>query len=138
MRRVLALLAAVLFAACGATVPDRIARLESTLVAPCCWSETIAVHRSPAALEMRREVAAFVAAGKSDREILDHYKAKYGPRVLIEPEGRARLIANVTPWIVASIGVLIAALSIRRMLHHRRTAPETPAGSPPDLPDTDE
>ena len=55
----------------------RIQALEETFLAPCCYSEPISRHRSEVALQMRSEIAQWVAEGKSDREITDTYKQRY-------------------------------------------------------------
>jgi len=88
--------------------------LEHRLMAPCCWSETVAEHRSEIALEMRAEIEQMVAEGKSDREILDYYKAQYGMRILTEPEGGLFVVMNVVPVVVLVAGLVIVAALIRR------------------------
>ena len=62
-------------------------RLCESLIAPCCWRESVAIHRSPESLKAREEIAGMIRAGKSEREVLDDFVARYGTRVLIEPEG---------------------------------------------------
>lgn len=86
---------------------------------------------------MRAEIAKFVAAGKSDREILDYYKAQYGSRVLIEPEGTTRIWANVIPWVAIALGIGFLWLMIRRMRRSRPAASTQtqPAGAAVDLDD---
>lgn len=101
----------------GQLSPDQLARiekLESQLLAPCCWVEPIGQHRSDVALKMREEVREMVAAGQTDREILDHYKQEYGPRVLVEPEGNLWWWMNVVPVLVLGIGLLVAIYVLRR------------------------
>jgi cytochrome c-type biogenesis protein CcmH len=128
----LVLLAAAAMASELASTHDRIARLENALLAPCCWSEAVAVHRSPVALEIRSEIASFVRQGKTDREILDYYKAKYGVRILTDPEGAARVMVDVVPWAAAVLGALGVALVIRRMA---RRNPELEMATGSELPD---
>jgi len=48
-------------------------KLCNSLVAPCCWREPVSIHRSPESLEVRGQAAELIAAGKSDREILDEF-----------------------------------------------------------------
>ncbi|HWR50248.1 MAG TPA: cytochrome c-type biogenesis protein CcmH [Bryobacteraceae bacterium] len=111
----LMLMLCTVVSAVAAPAHDRAARLEHSLVAPCCWSETVADHRSPAAMAMRAEIKKFVGEGKTDREILAFYKAQYGARVLIEPEGTPRIWANVIPWIAIALGLGFVWIVIRRM-----------------------
>jgi cytochrome c-type biogenesis protein CcmH len=91
-------------------------QLEKSLLAPCCWSEPIATHRSEVALAMRVEIARFVAEGKSDREILDYYKARYGERVLVEPEGAKWWWMHVVPVLMLAAGLAVAVLVLRKWL----------------------
>ncbi len=96
-------------------------------MAPCCWSESVASHRSEIAAAMRAEISRMVSEGKSDREILDYYKAKYGARVLMEPEGELRLWAYTVPVIATLAGLAIVSWIIRRMLHQQPAAPASPS-----------
>lgn len=109
------LLCLLLFAA-GSDDQLRIERLEKSLLAPCCWSEPISVHRSEVALQMKGEVARMVHEGKTDREILDFYKARYGMRILIEPEGGRWWLMQVVPAVFLILGLAIVVLIIRRMV----------------------
>jgi cytochrome c-type biogenesis protein CcmH len=95
---------------------SRIAKLESSLLAPCCYSEPVATHRSEVSLAMRAEIEKMVAEGKSDREILDLYKARYGLRILVEPEGARWWWMHVVPVVVTLLGLLLVIYLIRRML----------------------
>jgi cytochrome c-type biogenesis protein CcmH/NrfF len=98
----------------GSDQQTRIERLENALLAPCCYAEPVSRHRSDVALNMRKEIADWVAQGRSDREILNHYKQVYGARVLIEPEGALRWWAYLIPSLAAGIGLLLTAALLRR------------------------
>jgi len=106
--------AAVVFAAAS----ERGRKLQEKLVAPCCWNESVAHHRSEVAGEIRAQIESMVAAGKSDREILDHFLAQYGKRILIEPEGSTRAVATVMPFVFLLAGGVFTVFIIRRMLRH--------------------
>jgi len=92
----------------------RIAHLENSLLAPCCYQETLARHMSETAVAMRAELRAMVAQGKSDREILDYYKRRYGKRVLVEPEGTAWWVLGIVPVLVLVLGAWIVVHVLRR------------------------
>ncbi len=111
-------------AAWGQTNMDRARALQEKLIAPCCWSESVAAHRSEIAAEMRAEIARMVQEGRSDREILDFYKAKYGTRILMEPEGQLRLWAYTIPVLAVIVGLALVVWIIRRMV---RPQPEATA-----------
>jgi len=91
-------------------------RLEKSLLAPCCWSEAIATHRSEVSLEMRAEIARFLGEGKSDREILDYYKARYGERILVEPEGAKWWWMHVVPVLMLFAGLGVTVLVLKKWL----------------------
>lgn len=91
----------------------RVKKLENTLLAPCCYSEPVAQHRSEVSLRMRAEIRRMVAEGKSGHEILEHYKKKYGLRVLVEPEGDLRVWIHVVP-LAAIVGSLFGGAYIIR------------------------
>jgi cytochrome c-type biogenesis protein CcmH/NrfF len=107
------------------TPEERVRRLERILLAPCCYTEPAAVHRSETATEMRAEIARFVKDGRTDREIVAHYKRLHGARVLIEPEGLLRFWAYLLPPLAAALGLAFVILAIRRMLSASRPAAQS-------------
>lgn len=92
----------------------RVEELQRALLAPCCYSEPVAEHRSEISLKMRDEIRGMVAEGKTDREILDHYKAEYGMRILVEPEGTLSVWLNVIPVVMLVVGLAAVVLILRR------------------------
>ena len=106
----------LLVAGCWAaeTQADRTARLERSLMAPCCWSQNIAVHDSEIAREMRRQVAAWVAGGRSDAEILGEFKKQYGRRILTEPEGVLHFWLTFVPAAATIAGLAVVLWMLRR------------------------
>lgn len=116
-----ALLGSLAVFVCAAQAP-RAKMLQEKLMAPCCWSESVAVHRSEIAAEMRAGIERMVAEGRSDREILDHYKAIHGQRVLLEPEGAKRVWVYAIPVAASAFGVWLVVWIIRRMVHPAQSA----------------
>lgn len=55
--------------------------IESRLISPCCWRETLDLHQSPIAAELRREIRTRLAASESAAAIEDSLVARYGPKV---------------------------------------------------------
>lgn len=98
----------------GSAEADRVRGLERKLMAPCCYQTTLAEHHSEAAKEMKTEIAALVSAGKSDGEIVELYKERYGPRILAEPEGAAGVWLRALPVVVLLVGFGAVVLVIRR------------------------
>jgi cytochrome c-type biogenesis protein CcmH len=85
----------------------RIRKLEGSLMAPCCYSQTIDVHMSMEAAQMRDEVSNMVLAGKSDDEILWFYRAKYGETILVVPAGSAGVVAFGIPIGISLLGLAL-------------------------------
>jgi cytochrome c-type biogenesis protein CcmH/NrfF len=132
------LLAALLPLVALAQTPEqhaRIENLENKLLAPCCYGEAVAHHQSQVAVQMRAEIRDWVMQGRTDREILDTYKARYGARVLIEPEGALWWWVHVIPGVALVLGLGFAVWFLRRM--RARPSPG-PAGYGPEIPEFDD
>ncbi len=97
-------------------VERRAATLERLLVAPCCYKGTLADHASALAEQMRKEIRAQIRAGRTNQEILNYYKNKYGQAVLAEPPkgGLSTLVLYGIPFGLAVIGLLVTTLLIAR------------------------
>ncbi|HTQ59284.1 MAG TPA: cytochrome c-type biogenesis protein CcmH [Candidatus Solibacter sp.] len=102
-------------------------KVEDSLLAPCCYTQSIAVHTSPVAAQMRQEVAEMVASGKSEAEIIGHYKALYGERILIIPDGSAGVVLFVLPVAVFLVSLGILLLFLRKMRGKCTASPPGPA-----------
>jgi cytochrome c-type biogenesis protein CcmH len=126
----MAVVFAVLFAVqtpagAGADLEGRARQIEGKVIAPCCWSQQVSVHSSPAATEMKTDIRRRLSAGETEQVILAAYVAQYGDRILAEPpaKGFNVLLYAIPPILsIAGIGVLI--LVIRRFT---RRAAATPA-----------
>jgi cytochrome c-type biogenesis protein CcmH len=106
-------------------------RLEGMLIAPCCFANTVAEHRSPISDEIRDQIRVAVASGKTETEILDAFVAKYGERILAAPKPQGfNLLAYVLPAVAIAVGLLIIAFV---MCRHRAQAPN--AEPPSEIPD---
>ena len=91
-------------------------QLEAMLIAPCCWSQQVSVHQSPAADEIKATIRKMLAAGKTPQQILDAYVAEYGDRILAEPPARGFSAAlYVLPWIFLAGSVGLVVVVVRRL-----------------------
>ena len=114
-------------------------QIEAMLIAPCCWSQQVSVHQSPAADEIRQNIRRMLADGKTRQQILDAYVKEYGDRILAEPPARgfSRLF-HVAPWIflVASVGLVLIVI---RRLRAPAAAPAAaePSAAPPDVAESE-
>jgi cytochrome c-type biogenesis protein CcmH len=90
----------------------KIRKIEGRLMAPCCYTQTILEHQSQEAEQMRGEVTAFVASGKSEQEIVTYYRTKYGETILVVPDGITGRLAFGIPVAVflAAFGLLFFAI----------------------------
>jgi cytochrome c-type biogenesis protein CcmH len=104
----------------GTTAPTAVARvagLERLVGVPPHSDLSIAQSEAPAAIELRREVAAGVAHGRTDAEILHAITARYGTQLLLEPPaGPLTTVLWAVPvaLAVAAVGVAGAAVWRRR------------------------
>lgn len=71
-------------------------------------------------IPLKQEVAAEIASGKDRTEILAHFEAKYGEKILSSPTKRGfNLTAWVTPFAAIGVGGLVIAAVLARW--RRRT-----------------
>jgi cytochrome c-type biogenesis protein CcmH len=60
-------------------------RLEGRIMAPCCWMQTIDIHGSPIAEELRGEIRKRLRAGESPDAIEASFVQRYGDKILAVP-----------------------------------------------------
>jgi cytochrome c-type biogenesis protein CcmH len=129
VRRLAALLAlaAVLAPAGPAAAAPRASfnDVEDELMCDTC-NVALDIAQSPRADQERRELRALIAQGLTKQQILDRFKAEYGPNVLAEPKGGG---ASVTVWAVPAAILAAAIVAIALALprwRRRRAAPAAP------------
>ena len=103
-------------------------RLTHQLIAPCCWREPIAIHRSQEALQMLDEVEKLVAEGRSEDKIRNIYVARYGPRILADPPGVSKYWLYLLPFSLLTWFMIGAVFRLRSLV--RRTAQAQSFASP--------
>lgn len=102
-------------------VPDAVDRerlakqIETELIAPCCWSQQVSVHDSPAATEIRADIRRRLAEGQTHDDILDAYVAEHSQRILAVPRasGFNYLLFAAPPLLLFGTAVLVIAF-VRR------------------------
>ncbi len=108
---------------------DQIHRIEGKLMAPCCYSQTIDVHDSEIAQQMRGEVTAMVLAGKSEQEVLDHYKTEYGESILAVPDGAAgTLVFSIPTYATVFAFLVLLSGMVITVKRRSRAIPVRPRG----------
>jgi cytochrome c-type biogenesis protein CcmH/NrfF len=91
-------------------------RVYETLLAPCCWRESLAVHRSDAAVALRREIVDMANAGMTANLIVERLVGRYGVRILREPPGQRAKWLYALPVIFSFLGALVVGRFVRRNL----------------------
>lgn len=97
-------------------------RIAGSLIAPCCWRETVRVHHSPEANGVRESIEKQVLEGKSDAEIVEAFVSEYGERILREPRGQKAVWLNVIPLLFTAAGFGGLVWFVRRHTGHLHTA----------------
>ena len=105
-------------------MPDRVQAVASTLRCPVCSGLTVADSPSRLAAEMRRTIAADLAAGQTPDQIRTTFAASYGEWVVLEPPKRGLdLSIWATALIVLAGGVWALIATIRRLTRSAATEP---------------
>ncbi len=109
------------------------AYLEGRIRAPCCWNQTIDIHGSEPANELRREIRRRLKAGESKEAIEASLVVRYGERILaVPPSSPLKSVAAVmlVAMVVAGAG---AYALLRRWKARSKTAARADAGKKPAL-----
>jgi len=93
--------------------------VESHLLAPCCWQQTLDVHDSELARVLRAEVRARLAAGESADAIEDSLVQRFGARMRAVPR------KDPTPWFALGGVLVVCAAGVAALVVVRRKARET-------------
>ncbi len=134
----LALLPSLVLAETAEQQQARVDRLEHAVLAPCCYTEPVAIHQSESAVKMRVKIAKWVAVGKTDQEILNTYVGLYGAKVLVDPRTAPRWWMQWVPWLVLAFGVA-GGFWLLQTWRTRPSGGSTPIGEQfVELPDFDD
>jgi cytochrome c-type biogenesis protein CcmH len=106
---------------------DSVRRVGLQLQCPVCEGQSIADSPSGLAADMRAVIRTKLAAGESDRQILDEFVASYGDSILSEPPKRG---ISLGVWLGPTIGVAFGAALLTLLLRTWRRAPRAPVGAP--------
>ena len=102
--------------------------LEGRLLAPCCNLQTLDVHASPLATELRHEIHQRIAAGESTTSIEASLIQRYGSEMRAAPRGSdTRLL--IAPFALLFVVVATAFAGWRLRRSFGRTAPVGAAGT---------
>jgi cytochrome c-type biogenesis protein CcmH len=130
----LLLAAAPFVAAAGEAMPTendpvaaaRAVHLANELRCLVCQNQSIAESNAELAVDLRRQIREQIAAGRSDREIVDFMVARYGDFVLYRPPWK---LSTLLLWLGPLLLVVAGVVVLGRQLRARRAAAQ-PALSP--------
>jgi cytochrome c-type biogenesis protein CcmH len=123
--------ASVSFGAQSQPASEEEREIDDQLIAPCCWTQPVSQHYSEVAEKIRNEVHEMVTAGKSRDEILDHFVAQYGERILAKPRAKGfNALIYLLPWAALLLGAFLVILLLKKM-----RSPST-APTPSPMPDS--
>ncbi len=93
------------------------------LIAPCCYRQTVQVHYSAVAEQMKEEIRQMIEAGKTKDEIIDFYVGKYGEKVLAMPPRKG---FDIFAYLMAPI-FMVLSLAVMFIYLKKRLGPGKPA-----------
>lgn len=103
----------------------RVAELAHELRCLVCQNQTIADSNAPLAIDLRNQIREQLAAGKSERDVVDFMVARYGDFVLYRPPFKAATLALwLGPFLLLALG---AWIFYRRVARRRTAGPQLSA-----------
>lgn len=86
--------------------------LESRLLAPCCWTQTLDIHESEVSTNLRVEIRRRLLSGEAADAIENDLVSRYGERLRAVPKGKSLTGMGV----YVSIAVVLSGLGAAAML----------------------
>ncbi len=133
MKRLIPIVLVALLVAPMARANERhptLAELEGEVMCPVCET-TLDQSNSPAAQQIKRVIAARIAAGDTKTQIKDRLVAEYGDAILAAPPRKG---FGLVAWWLPIVGILAAAALVGagawRWSHAREREPEPPRLDP--------
>jgi len=105
--------------ASDAAAADRAIGLAAQLRCLVCQNQSIAESNAELAVDLRRQIDEQIAAGRTDREILEFMTARYGDFVLYRPPFKA---STALLWLGPALLLAIGAAVLLRTLRSRAAA----------------
>lgn len=102
-------------AAADVALEKRVTALAEELRCLVCQNQTIADSNAPLAVDLRSQVREKLAAGQSEREIIDYMVARYGDFVLYRPPVKnTTLLLWFGPPVLLLMGLWLFVRTVRR------------------------
>jgi cytochrome c-type biogenesis protein CcmH len=105
----------------------RAAALERELRCLVCQNQSLAESNAPLAMDLRTQIREQLAAGKSEREVVDYLVARYGDFVRYRPPLKANTVllwAGPFLFLLGGFSLLIRFLRRRRVPAPQLTSAE--------------
>ena len=100
-----------------ASLDRRVMKLASQLRCLVCQNETLADSQAPLAADLRNQIREQLAAGKSERQVVDFLVARYGDFVLYRPPLKS---TTVLLWAGPFLFLAFGAFLLVRFVRARR------------------
>src|SRR2546422_8784637 len=100
-----------------AALERRVTDLAHELRCLVCQNQTLADSNAPLAVDLRNQIREQLAAGKSERDVVDFMVARYGDFVLYRPPLKA---STVLLWAGPFVFLLAGFYVLARFLRRRR------------------
>jgi cytochrome c-type biogenesis protein CcmH len=125
VRVLLLILASGAIAAENPVLDERVKDIAHELRCLVCQNQTIADSNAPLAVDLRNQIREQLAAGKSERDVIDFMVARYGDFVLYRPPFKAATLALwLGPFLLLALGSWIF---YRRVARRRTAGPQLSA-----------
>jgi cytochrome c-type biogenesis protein CcmH len=103
------------FAADDATLDKRVMELSTELRCLVCQNQTLADSNAPLAVDLRNQIREQLAAGKSERDVVDFLVARYGDFVLYRPPFKSTTaLLWAGPFLFLAFGAFVLVRFVRR------------------------
>jgi cytochrome c-type biogenesis protein CcmH len=103
---------------------ERVKTLSAELRCLVCQNQTVADSDAPVARDMRDQVRAQLASGKSEAQVKQYMTERFGDFVLYKPPLKATtLVLWVAPFVVLAFAVGVLLMRLRRGSNATITAP---------------
>jgi cytochrome c-type biogenesis protein CcmH len=119
VRWLLALWVGVALAQDPAALDRRVASLAHELRCLVCQNQTIADSNAPLAVDLRNQIREQIAAGRTDKDVIDFMVERYGDFVLYRPPLKA---TTVVLWAGPFFFLIVGAYLLVRFVRRRRVA----------------
>lgn len=114
----------------GASAEGELA-LQSRLLAPCCWKQTLDVHESELSTTLREEIHRRILEGEAPRAIEVSLVQRFGEKIRAVPEGGD--FRNAIPLFVGG-GMVLSAVGLVFVLRRWRRRSDGDRTTGPDAP----